>query len=113
MGIFDDVGNRLSHAWNAFKYNDDHRYETSGPITSYRPDRDYVYSYGSQTIISSIYTRIAIDIASLTFIHDRLSKDGRIYEDSMKTGLNECLSVEANIDQSYFDFMIDIVLSLL
>ena len=113
MGVFEDVGNRLSHAWNAFKYNEDHRYVTSGPVTSYRPDREYIYSYGSQTIISSIYTRIAIDIASLSFIHARLSEDGRIYEETIESGLNECLSVEANIDQSYFDFMMDVAMSLL
>lgn len=113
MGILDDVGDRLSHAWNAFKYNDNYRYEASGPVTSYRPDREYVYSYGSQTIISSIYTRIAIDVASLNFVHAKMTEDGSIYKETMDSGLNNCLSVEANIDQSYFDFMLDVVISLL
>ena len=104
---------RLAHAWNAFKSDEHSKHVPDGPISSYRPDRSRYISYGAQTIISSIYTRIAIDVASLTFIHARLTKDGRIYEETLKSGLQNCLSVEANIDQSYFDFMMDVVLSLL
>lgn len=76
-----------------------------------RPDRVTLHISNERSIVSSIYNRLAIDISSIYFKHVRLDDDDRYLED-MKTGLNECLTVEANIDQAARQFRHDIAMSL-
>jgi len=102
--------NRLIHAWNAFT-----NWETARPVSydvgpsySYRPDRIRNTISNERSIISSIYTRIAIDVAAVDIRHVRLDEDNR-YSDNINSGLNDCLTVEANIDQAASQFRQSIV----
>lgn len=83
-----------------------------GPGYGDRPDRKRTLFGGERTIISSIYTRIAIDVASTTFEHVKVDSN-EFYTETVNSGLNQCLNVEANIDQSAFAFKVDMVYSLL
>lgn len=103
------------HAWHVFKENDVSLLYPSniGPANYDRPDRHYLHRPGeSQTIISSIYTRIAVDSCQLTVQHVRTDDNGG-YIETIKSGLNECLTISANIDQTAKAFMEDIVISML
>lgn len=105
---------RLKNAWNAFS-NKENEYQISydiGPGYSSRPDRHRIITGSERTIISSIYTRIAIDVASTSFEHVRMDDNDR-YLETINSGLNNCLNVEANIDQTGVAFMLDVVISLL
>lgn len=108
MGKFTD---RLAHAWNAFVNLD--KAELLESVASYgtRPDRTRLRYTNEKTIVAAIYTRMAIDFASLDFKHVRLDDQDR-YESEIKSGLNECLNVQANIDQAATHFRMDIALSL-
>lgn len=105
------VMKRLAHAWNAF-INLDKR-EPFESVASYgtRPDRVRLRYANEKSIISAIYNRIAIDIADLIIKHVRLDDKGR-YSEDISSGLNECLNLEANIDQAARDFRQDMILSL-
>lgn len=114
MGEFRD---RLKHAWNAFIFNEkattgQSSYTNYGPSYGLRPDRSLFRGSTEKSIISSIITRISIDAAAIDMMHVRLDEDGRFLE-QMKSGLNRCLTVEANIDQSARAFRQDIYMSLL
>ena len=109
---------RLKHAWNAF-FNKDPTSEFSMPNVigggysySYRPDRYRFTKGGERTIIASIYSRIAVDCASIDVKHVRLDYNDRFLEE-MDSDLNECLTVEANIDQTGRAFIEDVVISML
>lgn len=109
---------RLSHAWNAFTdSNQSRERSTASPFgggeSSYgsRPDRLRVRISNERSIISSIYTRIALDFSGVSMRHVRLDKDERFVE-TMDSGLNNCLRVEANIDQAGRMFRQDIVMSM-
>ena len=110
MGII----NSLQHAWNAFLNKDPPKSAYTyglGSFGGYRPDRRR-YSHGKErSIIASIYTRIAIDAAAITIEHARLDDDDRFLY-AMDTGLNECLTVSANTDQTGRAFIQDVVMSL-
>ena len=109
MGFSD----RLYHAWNAFLNKDPTSYYRNvGAGYSYRPDRPRLSQGNERSIVTSIFNRIALDVASLTFQHVRLDAEGRFLE-VIDSGLNECLTVEANIDQSAQAFIQDVVLSML
>ena len=114
----ESFSSRLKHAWNAFnsKGDDDelYYYPTAdvGPSSGSRPDRHYVIPKSERTIIASIYTRIAIDVASTTFEHVRIDENDR-YQETINSGLNNIMNVEANLDQSGFAFMLDVAYSLL
>lgn len=106
-------GSRLKHAWNAFLGNEfyDYRYSL-GPGYSYRPDRP-IFSRGNErSIITAVYNRIALDAASIAVQHARLDEDGRFTE-VIDSSLNECLSLEANLDQTGRAFIQDVVMSML
>lgn len=106
-------GSRLKHAWNAFLGNEfyDYRYSL-GPGYSYRPDRP-IFSRGNErSIITAVYNRIALDAASIAIQHARLDEDGRFTE-VIDSSLNECLSLEANLDQTGRAFIQDVVMSML
>ena len=96
---------RLKHAWNAFsKENQDSQLSTfsSFGVSSYgsRPNyRVRLNPFGEKSIIGSIYNRLAIDVASISVLHVRLDSDGR-YLETIQDGLNNCLTIEANIDQT-------------
>lgn len=107
-------GSRLKHAWNAFVNNRD--------PTSYRPDYGDSYSrrpdrvrlsYGNErSIVTSVYNRIALDVAAVSIQHCKLDKDGR-YSETLDTGLNRCFNLAANMDQTGRAFIQDVVMSML
>lgn len=109
------VGGRLKHAWNAFNKPDENEFsESFNTAVSYggiRPDRLRLNISNERSIVASIYTRIAIDFASVAIRHVRLDEDDR-YISEMRSGLNDCLRVEANIDQAARAFRQDIAMSL-
>lgn len=105
---------RLKKAWNAFTNNRDptegYR-QSTGMGYVYRPDRVRFSRGNEKSIVTSVYNRIAMDVAQVAIKHVRVDKDGRYIED-MKSGLNDCLTVEANIDQSGRSFIQDVVMSM-
>lgn len=105
---------RLKHAWNTFKNKDPTGYLNIGPSFSsgYRPDRIRFTRGNERSIVTSVYNRIAMDVAAMNIRHVRLDENGRFLEE-MKTGLNNCLTLEANIDQTGRGFIQDIVMSML
>ena len=105
---------RLKRAWNAFTKNRDPteiQYQNVGMGYVYRPDRVRFSRGNERSIVTSVYNRIAMDVAAITIKHCRLDKNGR-YAEEIKSGLNECLTVEANIDQSGRSFIQDVVMSM-
>jgi len=105
---------RLVHAWNIFRNKDPSPYWNYGSGTSgSMPSRNRL-SYGAEkSIINAVYNRIAVDVASMQFKHVQLDEQYRYLETKEKTGLNRCLSIEANIDQTGRAFIEDVALSLL
>ena len=109
MGLAD----RLAHAWNAFVSNDrSYAYHDYGPSYSSRPDV-MRFSIGSErSIVTAIFNRIALDTSSIEIKHVKLDKEGRFVEE-IKSGLNTCLTLEANKDQTARAFIQDIVNSMM
>lgn len=110
MGM--SFGSRLKHAWNAFTGTDYTTYQDVGPSYSSRPDRIRLTKGNERSIITSVYNRIALDVAALNVQHIRLDENGRFLS-VIQDGLNTCLTVEANIDQTARAFIQDIVVSML
>lgn len=107
------VGSRFKRAWNAFLNRDPTiDFANTGVGYSYRPDRVRLSRGNERSIITSVYNRIALDVAAIGIHHCRLDKNGRYISD-MDTGLNNCLTLEANIDQTGRAFMQDVVMSML
>lgn len=107
------VTSRLKHAWNAFLNRDPtSHYENIGIGYSSRPDRQRLTRGNERSTITSVYNRIALDVAAVNIKHVRLDEDDRFLY-SMKSDLNNCLTLEANIDQTARAFIQDIVLSML
>ena len=105
---------RLKRAWNAFTKNRDPtdiQYQNVGMGYVYRPDRVRFTRGNERSIVTSVYNRIAMDVAAITIKHCRVDKNGRYIED-IKSGLNDCLTVEANIDQTGRSFIQDVVMSM-
>lgn len=111
-----DIGTRVKRAWDAFNAQEEMLISRTpidyGPGYGRRPDRHRIISGSERTIISSIYNRIAVDVATTTFEHVRTDDEGR-YLETIDSGLNNCLNIEANVDESGFAFKIDVVISLL
>lgn len=103
---------RLAHAWNAFTSCDPTKYIITGPGYSSRPDRPRLSRGNEKSIATSIFNRIALDVSSVNIKHCRLDKNGRYVED-IDSGLNNCLNLEANKDQTGRAFIQDVVLSML
>lgn len=103
---------RLAHAWNAFTSRDPTKYIITGPGYSSRPDRPRLSRGNEKSIATSIFNRIALDVSSVNIKHCRLDKNGRYVED-IDSGLNNCLNLEANKDQTGRAFIQDVVLSML
>lgn len=105
-------GNRLKHVWNAFiNGGSSMRYSNYGYSSGYRRDRPRFSRGVDRTIISSVYNRIALDVSQITIQHVKTDKDGR-YKETIDSKLNECLTLEANIDQTARDFIQDLVLTM-
>ena len=108
MGFF----NRLQHGWNAFVNNRDPTIEyKSGPSYYYRPDRPRFTRGNERSIVTSIFNRIAMDVADLDILHARVNDDG-LYVENISSGLNNCLTIEANLDQTGRAFKQDLVMSM-
>ena len=108
MGLMD----RLQHAWNAFSNRDPTiYYRDLGTSYSYRPDRVRFTRGNEKSIVNSVYNRIAMDVAAVDIRHVQMDDNNRYLEDVV-SGLNNCLSLEANIDQTARAFRQDIVMSM-
>lgn len=108
------LGERLVHAWNAFVGTDEldpFNYGDIGGSLGSRPDRPRLISGAERTIISSIYTRLSIDVAAVSLKHAKLDDQER-YEKTIYSGLNNCLTVEANLDQAGRHFRQDLAMTL-
>ena len=110
MGLTD----RLQHAWNAFFNKDPTSYNLTPSYGYYggiKPDRIRLHGGTERTIVTAVYNRIAMDVAATRIEHVRLDENGR-YLETLQTGLNNCLSLEANKDQTSRSFWIDVVMSM-
>ena len=109
MGFID----RLQHGWNAFM-NKDPTYglRDYGSSYSYRPDRPRFTRGNERSIVTSVYNRIALDVSAINIIHCRLDENDR-FVSKIDSGLNNCLTLEANIDQTGRAFIQDAVMSML
>ena len=108
-----NLGPRLKNAWDAFFNRDPTTYYRDGGMSySYRPDRPRLTRGNERSIVTSVYNRIALDVAALTFQHVQLDDNGR-FSSVIDSGLNRCLNLSANIDQTGRAFIQDIVVSML
>jgi hypothetical protein len=113
------IGSRLKHAWNAFADSDsaqgrpfDGTYGSYGGVYTARQDRVPLRLSNERSIISSIYTRIGIDVAAVQMVHCRTDEDHRYLED-IESGLNDCLNLQANLDQAARAFRQDVAMTVL
>ena len=107
---------RVKRSWNAFTKNRDpttsnYQYRDVGMGYVYRPDRVRFTRGNERSIVTSVYNRIAMDVAAIAIKHCRVDENGR-YKEDMKSGLNDCLTIEANIDQTGRSFIQDVVMSM-
>lgn len=104
---------RMKNAWNAFRNRDPtmYRYDI-GPSYTVRPDRKRLTRGNERSIVTSLYNRIALDVASIAIEHCRLDENGRKIE-TIDSDLNNCLTLEANLDQTGRSFIHDAVMSML
>lgn len=111
MGLLD----RLKNSWNAFVNNRDptfhYRYTDYGSGYTYRPDRPRLTRGNERSIVTAIYNRIAMDVAAIDIRHVKLDEEGR-YKETMKSSLNDCFTVAANVDQTGRAFIQDVVMSM-
>lgn len=110
-------GSRLKNAWNAFLSRDPTddfkmNYDDIGVGSYYRPDRFRYSGRNERSIVTSIYNRIALDVAAIDIRHVRLDENDR-YIQTIDSPLNNCLSLEANIDQTGRAFIQDVAASLM
>lgn len=106
------LGSRFKKAWNIFLNRDPTGfYREPGMSYVYRPDRVRFSKGNERSIVTSVYNRIAMDVAAIDIKHCRLDENGR-YLEEMNSGLNDCLTLEANIDQTSRAFRQDIVISM-
>ncbi len=109
----ESFGSRLKHAWNAF-LNRDPTNNFSGGGTSYfyRPDRPRFTRGNERSIVTAVYNRIALDVSAINIQHVRLDENNR-FKETIESGLNTCLTLDANIDQTGRAFIQDVVMSML
>lgn len=109
----ENLGSRLRRAWNAFTSRSptsDYRYV--GPGNYHRPDRIRMTRGNERSIITAVYNRIALDVSNVTIQHVKLDDNGR-FSEVINSGLNECLNLAANADQTGRDFIQDVVMSMM
>ena len=104
---------RLKHAWNVFRSRDPtpRYYPDYGASYSVRPDRPRFSRGNERSIATSVYNRIALDVSAINIQHIRLDENGRFIE-TMDSSLNNCLTLEANTDQTGRAFIQDVVMSM-
>ena len=107
MGFTD----RLAHAWNAFKGRDPTPPGFWSSSSGYRPDRMRFSRGNERSIITAVYNRIAIDVSAITIQHIQTDSEGR-FSEVRSSGLNECLTLSANVDQTGRAFLQDLVQSM-
>ena len=108
MGFMD----RIQRGWNAFKNRDPTtEYRDTGLGYAYRPDRVRFTRGNERSIVTSVYNRIALDVAAINIQHVQLDDNNR-FTNVVESGLNSCLNLEANIDQTGRAFVQDIVMSM-
>lgn len=104
---------RLKHAYNVFRNRDPTKYyKSDGPGYFNRPDRVRLTRGNERTIITSIYNRIALDVSAIVIQHCKVDESGRFLS-VVNSGLNECLNLSANLDQTGRAFIQDAVMSML
>lgn len=105
---------RLKNAWNAFTNARDPTYNVRdlGYSYGYRPDRPRFTRGNERSIVTALFNRIALDVAAISIQHVQLDDSGR-FSEVINSGLNNCLTLEANIDQTGRAFIQDIVMSML
>lgn len=113
----DSFGSRLVHAWNAFTNKDPtdapgYTGFGTGAYSNQRPYRSRFTRGNERSIVTSVYNRIALDVASINVNHVRLDKNDR-FSEIIKSSLNECLTLDANVDQTGRAFIQDVVISML
>ena len=107
------LGARLRHAWDVFRNREPTiDYRNTGPGSSYRPDRPRLTKGNEKTTVTSLYNRIAMDVAAINISHCRIDENGN-YVENIDSPLNNCLNLEANLDQTGRAFMQDVVMSML
>lgn len=104
---------RLRRSWNVFTNKDptEEYIAATGATYSQRPDRPRLTRGNERSVITSIIVRMALDVASMDFRHCRLNDDGG-YEEDIPSGLNECLTISSNIDQTPRALIQDIVMTM-
>ncbi len=108
MGFLD----RLQHGWNAFINNDPTTtYKTSTESYYYRPDRTRFSRGNEKSIVNAVFNKIALDVAAITYKHVSVDENEKYIVD-INSGLNSCLNIEANLDQTGRAFIQDIVVSM-
>lgn len=107
-----NLGSRLMHAWNAFTNRDPTYPRTLGESYYHRPDRVQFTRGNERSIATAVYNRIAMDVAAVEIRHVKLDENMR-YSSDIDSGLNKCLNLEANIDQTGRAFIQDVVMSML
>lgn len=105
------LGSRLKHGWNAFMNRDPTYNRSIGPSYSYRPDRPRFTRGNERSIVTSVFNRIALDVAAISMQHCVLDENGRFVE-PVNSKLNNCLTLEANLDQTSRAFIQDLVMSM-
>lgn len=111
--MVESLGSRILKGWNAFMNRDPvkpHPFDI-GPSYGYRPDRSRLILTNERSIVSSLYTRMAIDVATSEVKHVRLDDAGR-YSEDVNSYLNECLTLSANVDQTGDAFLMDYAMTL-
>lgn len=107
------VGSRFKNAWNAFRNREPTKvFQDIGYGYSYRPDRFHLTRGNERSIVTSVYNRIALDVAAIDIQHVQLDAEGQ-FCDVVQSGLNNCLSTEANLDQTGRAFIQDAVMSMM
>lgn len=107
------VGSRFKNAWNAFRNREPTKvFQDIGYGYSYRPDRFRLTRGNERSIVTSVYNRIALDVAAIDIRNVQLDAEGQ-FCDVVQSGLNNCLSTEANLDQTGRAFIQDAVMSMM
>ena len=105
-------GSRIKHAWNAFRNREPtSSYNDYSLGSYYRPDRVRLTRGNERSIVTSVFNRIALDVAAIDIKHCRLDENDR-FKEIINSSLNNCLTLEANLDQTSRAFKQDITLSM-
>lgn len=113
----DKTAGAVEHAWTPFDQRQNPAEATANLDFGYvasigaRPDRSRLYISGERTIIGAIYNRLGVDVAQMHFRHVRVDDKDR-YKATIQSGLNDCLTTEANLDQSAQAFVLDYAMTL-